>query len=175
MILKDLLSEIDEAKLIARTLFADRCELQDLYCWIIKYYAQLIELKNSEVQPSDLMMLLTFTEDDNEIYGDISGVDYTEIIASNEQIYAIEFFDCSEYASLYVPEYSIQCFGKEIVAAEALCEYGCNGFDETIKCPQEMFGKVIEALSDMEQEVTVTDKAYYEECKWEFCEAMRRK
>ena len=48
MIVRDLFSGVDEAPVIARTIFEDGRKSADEDNWIPKYYAQLTKLKNKK-------------------------------------------------------------------------------------------------------------------------------
>ena len=73
-----------------------------------------------------------------------------------------------KYASLYVPEYTVQRYGKEVVAAEALREYGWNGYDENIICPDIIHRQVVEVLETMGTGIFPVDKEYFIRCKKQF-------
>ena len=68
MIVRDMFVASDDARVIARAIFEDRCRPQNLYGWITKYYAQLMKLKSAKVRKSDIMfyMSVLVDEDDND-------------------------------------------------------------------------------------------------------------
>ena len=170
MIVRDLFQNIPEENIIARAIFEDRCKPQNLNGWIIKYYAQLVKLKSSKVRKSDMMFYLSVAcDDEDRIYANVSGFSYVDIKAGNECYYAIEYLNYSQYASLYVPDYMVQRYGEEVIASEALREYGWSGFDKNIICPDEVKLGVLQALDGMKQELFLTDCNYYDRCRKQFC------
>lgn len=177
MIVRDLFDSSDEARVIARAIFEDRCEEEEIPAWISKYYSQLVKLKSAKVKKSNMMIYLSAKYDAEESWyqGDISGVSYEEIKADKLQYYSIWILDHKQYASLYVPDYTVQCFGTEVVASEALREYGMNGYDPSIECPEATRQAVLSALSDMKQELFETDNIYLERCLKHFIAAYEGK
>ena len=171
MIVRDMFVASDDARVIARAIFEDRCRPQNLYGWITKYYAQLMKLKSAKVRKSDIMfyMSVLVDEDDNDrLYANVSGFYYEDIKDDLTCFLAIEALDYNHYAALYVPDYTVQRYGEEVVAAAALREYGWNGFDKTIVCPDSMRIKILEALDDMKQEIFLIDKHYFDRCRSQF-------
>lgn len=168
MIVRDLFHDTDEIRVIARAIFEDRTQMQDVDGWITKYYAQITKLKNSKVRKSSMMFFLSVNCDANRQYGSVSGFEYSDIKAGKEVYYAIEYLDSRKYASLYVPEYSVQRYGKEVVAAEALREYGWNGYDMNIICPNDIRERVKAALEHMEPGIFPMDESYIVRCRRQF-------
>lgn len=168
MFVRDLFYEVEEVKVIARAIFEDRSEGEAIDDWITKYYAQLTKLKNSKVRKSDMMFYLSINRDEDRLYGCISGFEYSDIKAEKEIYYAIEHLGYRKYASLYVPEYTVQRYGKEVVAAEALREYGWNGYDTSIICPGDVRKQIVEALENMESGIFPMDTDYFTRCRKQF-------
>lgn len=171
MMVRDMFLGSDDARVIARAIFEDRCKPQDIYCWMTKYYAQLMKLKSAKVRKSNMMFYLSVlvNEDDyDRIYANVSGFSYEDIKDDLTCFLAIEGLDYKRYASLYVPDYTVQRYGAEVVASEALREYGWNGFDKSIVCPDSMRIKILEALDDMKQEIFLVDKNYFNRCRSQF-------
>lgn len=168
MVVRDLLCETDEARVIARAIYEDGFGTEDVEGWITKYYAQFTELKNSKVFRFETMLLLQVNCENNRYYGDVSGLEYSDIKKGKTICYAIEFLDVCQYASLYVPLYTVQRYGKEVVAAEALREYGWNGYDENIVCPDSIRVQIREALVDMKSGIFPVDQEYLTRCKAQF-------
>lgn len=168
MLVRDLFFEVDEVRVIARAIFEDKSKCESVDAWITKYYAQLTKLKNSKVRKSSMMFYLSVNCDEKWQYGSVSGFEYSDIKAGNEIYYAIEFLNNRKYASLYVPEYTVQRYGKEVVAAEALREYGWNGYDESIICPDAFRKQVVEALEFMESGIFPMDEDYFTRCRKQF-------
>lgn len=171
MQVRDMFLGSDDARVIARAIFEDRCKPQDIYCWMTKYYAQLMKLKSAKVRKSNMMFYLSVlvNEDDyDRIYANVSGFSYEDIKDDLTCFLAIEGLDYKRYASLYVPDYTVQRYGAEVVASEALREYGWNGFDKSIVCPDSMRIKILEALDDMKQEIFLVDKNYFNRCRSQF-------
>lgn len=177
MIVRDLFQNIPEEKIIARAILEDRCKLQEIYGWITKYYAQLVKLKSIKVRKSDMMFYLDFISNikDDNVYADVSGILYNDIKAGKECYYGIECLDYKHYAALYVPDYTVQLYGEEVVASEALREYGWNGYDDEILCPDEMRIRVLQALEDMKHEISLSDCNYIDRCKKQFRKAYEGK
>lgn len=169
MLVRELLSEVDEARIIARAILEDDNSRSETDAWITKYYALLTKLKGTKVNKSDMMLLLTVDRDEERMYGNVSGIKFGDIKAGNTIFYALEFSNYKSYASLYVPEYTVQKFGKEVVAAEALREYGFRDYDDTIKCPENVRKKVFEELKTMKSGIfPINWDAYLAKCKEEF-------
>lgn len=169
MNLRDLFNDVDEALVIARAVFEDKTKNEEIDGWITKYYAQLTRLKEIQTHKSGIMIYLgTLLSDKNAIEGDISGIEYSDIKNGEEELYAIEYLDEEDYASLFVPQHSIDTYGKEVVAAECLREYGWNNHDESIICPNEVRESVFEALTTMESGLFKADKKYHDCCIQEF-------
>lgn len=168
MVVRDLFYGVDNIRVIARAIFEDDIKNEFVDDWIIKYYAQLIKLKNSKVRKSDIMFYLSVGCGEKREYGIVSGFKYSDIKEGKAIYYAIEYLNNRKYASLYVPEYIVQRYGKEVVAAEALREYGWNGYDEGIICPNTVRKSVVEALATMESGVFPTDKEYFGRCRKQF-------
>lgn len=177
MVLRDVFQNVQEERIIARAIFEDRCKPEDIYGWITKYYAQLVRLKSGKISKSDMMFYLSVNSDEEEdrIYGRVSGFLYEDIKVGNECYYGIAHLSYRRYASLFVPDYTVQRYGDEVVASEALCEYGFNGYDTKIICPDDMRLKVLKALDDMKQELFLTDYNYYDRCREQFCKAYESK
>lgn len=168
MIVRDLFHDMDEVRVIARAIFEDKTQMQDVDGWITKYYAQISKLKNSKVRKSSMMFFLSVNCDGKRQYGSGSGFEYSDIKTGKENHYAIEYLEARKYASLYVPEYSIQRYGKEVVAAEALREYGWNGYDTDIICPDNIRERVKVALEHMESGIFPMDEHYLDRCRRQF-------
>lgn len=168
MVVRDLFYEIDEVRVIARAIFEDNTKCESVDGWITKYYAQLTKLKNSKVRKSDMMFYLSVNCDEKRQYGSVSGFEYRDVKAGKEIYYAIEYLNNRKYASLYVPENIVQRYGKEVVAAEALREYGWNGYDDNIICPEAIRRQVVEALETMETGIFPVDKEYLIRCRKQF-------
>ncbi|MCR4656166.1 MAG: hypothetical protein K5770_08065 [Lachnospiraceae bacterium] len=198
MIVRDMFHDVPEERIIARAIFEDRCRPENIYGWITKYYAQLIKLKSAKVKKSDMMFFMSVVSDDREapdseegmsdvsgakppfnrggrIYADVSGFSYEDIKAGSESYYGIEFLNYRQYASLYVPDYTVQLYGKEVVASEALREYGWNGYDDKIVCTDEFRVRVLQALDNMKQELYPADINYMDRCRKQFCKAYEGK
>lgn len=169
MIVRDLFHITNEERVIARAIFEDRCKPEDINDWITKYYAQLIKLKNVKVHKSKYMLYLTVDDNDNgREMGIVSGFDYYDIKAGNEIFYSVEYFKPKDYASMFVPDHTVERYGAEAVAAEALREYGWNGFDANIECPDAVRLKVLKELSGMKQELFLMDSEYFDRCRKQF-------
>lgn len=177
MVIRDMFQASDDVNVIARAIFEDRCKPQDINDWITKYYAQLKKIKSSKVRKSDKMFYLSVVTDydTDRIYGNVSGFTYADVKTGNECYYGIEYLNCRQYASLYVPDYTVQRYGEEVVASEALREYGWNGFDARIECPDEIRLEILKALSDMKQKIFLTDRNYYDRCREQFRKAYEGK
>lgn len=177
MIVREVLQSVPEERIIARAIFADNWEIQKINDWITKYYSQLIKLKSSKVRKSDMMFYLTVKKDnkDSRLCTVVSGITYSDVKNGIDDIYGIEFLNYRQYASLYVPDYTIQRYGKEVVASEALREYGWNGYDSNIVCPDDMRLKVLQSFADMKQEIYPIDCNYYTRCRLQFCKAYEGK
>lgn len=168
MIVRDLFYEVDNVRVIARAIFEDNTKSESVDSWITKYYAQLTKLKNSKVRKYNMMFFLSVCCDENGKYGNVSGFEYGDVKAGKENYYAIECLNNRKYASLYVPEYTVRRYGKEVVAAEALREYGWNGYDDSIICLDTFRKKVVEALATMETGIFPVDKDYFNRCRKQF-------
>lgn len=168
MVVRDLFHEVDEVRVIARAIFEDNTKHESVDGWITKYYAQLTKLKSSKVRKSDMMFYLSVNCDEKRQYGSVSGFEYGDVKAGKEIYYAIEYLNNRKYASLYVPEYTIQRYGKEVVASEALREYGWNGYDDNIICPDAIRRQVVVALETMETGIFPVDKEYFNRCRKQF-------
>jgi hypothetical protein len=170
MVVRDLFQNIPEENIIARAIFEDDCKPQNLYGWITKYYAQLIKLKTSKIRKSDMMFYLSvdYDKDLKRICGDVSGFTYEDVKNGVDCYYALEFEYPRQYASLYVPDFTVQCYGEEAVAAEALREYGWNGYDDKIVCPDDMRLKVLKALYGMKTELFISHHSNYDRCRAQF-------
>lgn len=176
MVVRDMFQNIPEERIIARAIFEDRCEPQNINGWITKYYAQLVKLKSSKVRKSDMMFYMAVvSDDDDRIYADVSGFSYADIKAGNECYYGIEYLNYRQYASLYVPDYTVQCYGSEVVASEALREYGWNGYDDKIVCTDDFKIRVLQELVDMKQKLYLTDANYFDRCRKQFRKAYEGK
>ena len=177
MIVRDVLRSVPEERVIARAIFEDRCELKDINGWITKYYAQLIKLKSSKVRKSDMMLYMSVVKDDrdNISHAHVSGFTYADIKAGKEIYYGIEYSNYTQYASLYVPDYTVERYGEEIVASEALREYGWNDFDAGIVCSDAMRVKVLQSFEDMKHELIPIDRKYYVRCTQQFLKAYEGK
>lgn len=168
MIVRDLFSGVDEARVIARAIYEDDLKNEDVNDWITKYYAQLNKLKNSKNSKSNMMLYLHVQKDKERQYGCVSGFEYKDIKDEKVIYYSIDYLNIKKYASLYVPEYTVQRYGKEVVAAEVLREYGWNRYDENILCPDNVRKKVLEALECMETGIFSEDENYFERCRKQF-------
>lgn len=168
MIVRDLFHKMEDSRIIARAIYEDDSKTDTVDNWITKYYAQLTKLKNSKVSKSGMMLYLSVVRDEGRQYGHVSGFKYGDIKAGITMYYAIEYLNIKKYASLYVPEYTVQRYGKEVVAAEALREYGWNGYDVRIICPDDVRKKVVEELATMETGIFPMDKDYFERCRKQF-------
>lgn len=170
MIVRDLFQNVAEERIIARAVYEDYRKPQEIDEWISKYYSQLMKLKSSKVRKSDMMFFLMGVRypDDLFAYGDVSGITYEDVKHGVDRLYSIELLNYRQYASLYVPDYTVKCFGEEVVATEALREYGWNGYDKAIVCPEDVRRKVIQAMSDMTHEMFPSDSLYYDRCRKQF-------
>lgn len=169
MIVRDLFDKTDDVQVIARAIFEDRCLPQNIYQWITKYYSQIQMLKSVKAHKSDMMLFMDVYEEDRRLYGDISGVEFADVVADKVEFYALELLDLKQYAMLYVPDYSILLYGEEVIASEALRELGFHGYDENIKCPDEIRLKVLKALDGMQQEIFKNgDREYAKKCIKQF-------
>ncbi len=177
MVVRDVLQNVPEERIIARAIFEDRCMPQELYGWITKYYAQLVKLKNCKIRKSDMMLYFTVynDKDENRIFGDVSGFEYEDIKNGSDETYGIEYLNYRQYAALYVPDYSVQIYGEEVIASEALREYGWNGYEDSIVCPDDMRLKVLQALYHMKQKIFLPEKNYYDRCREQFRKAYEGK
>lgn len=174
MLIRDLLRKIPEEVIIAHAILADRCLPDEVDGWITKYYALLFKLKKTKVKNSALMFYLS-TVNDKFTYGDVCGFLYNDIKARKVCRLAIGDLSYMEYASLYVPDYTIECYGEEVVAGEALREYGWNNFDKNIICPANLKVAVRKILKDMKHELFLSDNRYMMRCQMEFCQNMRER
>ncbi|MGN0437777.1 MAG: hypothetical protein ACI4F4_04580 [Lachnospiraceae bacterium] len=168
MVVRDLFHELDDARVIARTIYEDDWKPEEIDAWITTYYAQLTKLKTSKIRKSDMMFYLTVIQDEKRIYGDVSGFLYKDIKAGNEIYYTIEILTSRQYASLYVPEYTVQRYGKEVVASEALREYGWNDYDDKIICPDDVRFCIKKELETMTSGIFPVDKNYLFRCRKQF-------
>lgn len=177
MIVRDMFHNVPEERIIARAIFEDRCKPENINGWITKYYAQLIKLKSSKVRKSDMMFFMSVVCDDWEdrIYANVSGFSYSDVKAGIESYYGIEYLNYRQYASLYIPDYTVQRYGKEVVASEALREYGWNGYDNKIVCTEDFRVRVLKALDDMKQELYLADINYMDRCRKQFRKAYEGK
>lgn len=177
MIVRDLFQNVPEERIIARAIFEDRCKPENINGRITKYYAQLIKLKSSKVRKSDMMFFMSVVCDNREdrIYANVSGFSYSDVKAGTECYYGIELLNYRQYASLYVPDYTVQRYGKEVVASEALREYGWNGYDNKIVCTEDFRIRVLQTLEDMKQELYLADINYMERCRKQFLKAYEGK
>lgn len=175
MVVRDLFFEVDEVQVIARAIFEDNLKHESVDAWITKYYAQLTKLKRSKVRKSSMMFYLYVNRNEKRQYGSVSGFEYSDIKAGNENHYEIGYLNSRKYASLYVPEYTVQRYGKEVVAAEALREYGWNGYDESISCPDSFRNQVFVALETMNSGIFPVDKDYFACCRKQFKSAYEGK
>ena len=126
-------------------------------------------LKSAKVRKSDTMMLLTVYKEDHRLYGGVIGIEYADIVADKIEYYAIEDLEYHQYAALYVPDYTIQIYGEEVTASEALREYGFNRYNENIKCPDEIRLSVLRALDGMQSKIFMPeDKDYDKKCIKQF-------
>lgn len=159
MVVRDIMKNVNEVEIIARAIFEDHFEIEEFNKWITKYYAQLTQIRNSKVIYSDLMIYFSVVTDDldGRIYGDVSGFDYKDIKASKTIYYGVEDLDVEKYASIYVPMYSIQSYGVNVVASEILREYGWNIYDESIVCPDDVRNSILKALIGIKSELKLTD------------------
>lgn len=176
MILRDLFQSVDAATVIARAIYEDHCRPENINGWMTKYYAQFVRLRDSKVRKSDYMLYMNVFLDDEDEYGEevlssIDGFSYEDIKADEECFLGIEGLHYKNYASLYVPDYSIQRYGMEVVAGEALREYGWNGYDTSIECPDEMRIAILKALDDMESGLFLIDENYFNRCRMQFVNA----
>lgn len=57
-----------------------------------------------------MMFYLSVCCDEKRQYGSVSGFEYRDVKAGKEIYYAIEYLNNRQYASLYVPEYTVQDF-----------------------------------------------------------------
>lgn len=168
MIVRDLFHGVDEIRVIARAIFEDDTNSEFVDSWITKYYALFTKLKNSKVSKSDMMFYLSVCCDTERQYGSVSGFEYDDVQTGKEKYYAIDYLNNRKYASLYVPEYTVQRYGKEVVAAEALREYGWNGYDESIIGADGIREKVVKALETIETGLFPVDNEYYARCRKQF-------
>lgn len=89
--------------------------------------------------------------------------------------YGIEYLNYRQYASLYVPDYTVQRYGSEVVASEALREYGWNGYDDKIVCTDDFRIRVLQELDEMKQKLYLTDADYFDRCRKQFRKAYEGK
>ena len=75
---------MDEVRVIARAIFEDKTQIQDVDGWITKYYAQVMKLKNSKVRKSSMMFFFSVNCDANRQYGSVSGFEYSDIKTGKE-------------------------------------------------------------------------------------------
>ena len=68
MLLKDLLDDLDEARLIARAILEDDEPRNETDAWISKYYALLTGLKGSKVGKVDTMLFFSVERDDGSLF-----------------------------------------------------------------------------------------------------------
>lgn len=176
MVVGEVLRAADETRVIARAILEDCCEPEKVDNWIVKYYAQLMRLRECETQKSDIMFYFSVvTDHDERIYGQVSGFFYEDIKEDVECYLGVELLECEQYASLYVPDYSISRYGEEVIASEALREYGFNSYDEEIRCPEDTKKAIKDALANMKRELFFTDVNYYDRCRLQFCKAYEGK
>ncbi len=168
MIVRDLFCENDEARVIARAIFEDGFKRERTDGWIEIYYTHLMKIRESKVRKSDIMFYLSVENEDGRLYGNVSGFCYSDIKEGVMIPYAIEVLNYRQYAGLYVPEYTVQRYGSEAVAAEALREYGWHGCAESIACPEEVRKKVWTELETMEHKLFLMDSNYFERCRKQF-------
>lgn len=171
MIIRDLLNNSDTVRLIARTIFEDRRKPEEYDGWITKYYAQLVKLRESKIRKSHMMFCMPVCEEKGKIYTLPYGMKYQDIKKGEEERYAIEYYAPSQYAAVYVPSPIVETFGVEVVAAEALKEYGWNGYDNKIICPEDIREQIKRTISKVETGLLVIrdEKNFDEKCKREFC------
>ena len=168
MVVRELFWGLDDARVIARAIFEDHAKNEKVDGWIQAYFALLSKLKNRKIRKSSMMFYLSVVCDENRQYADVSGFEYVDIKAGRERYFTIENLNARQYASLYVPEYTVQTYGQEVVAAEALREYGWNGYDESIICPEVVRRRVLEILETMETGIFPPDKDYFTCCRKQF-------
>lgn len=171
MVVRDLLNKSDPVRVIARTIFEDRTRPDEYDGWITKYYAQFVKLKESKIRKSDMMFCMHVIKEDCKKYTLPYGIKYKELKAGKAEGYAIEYLYPGKYSALYVPDYMVKTFGVEIVAAEALKEYGWNRYDSTIVCSEEIREQIKKMIPEMETGLFVIkdEETYDEKCKREFC------
>ena len=194
MIVRDLFTMTDTAAVIARALFEDQCSPKELDGWIKKYYAQIQEIERVKARRYDGMLYFSTLRLNKErtdwrendcgfmypvtfkVYdhsepayeGVVSGFSYEDIQAGRREFYGIEGLTAKQFANLYVPDYTIFRFGLEVVASEALREYGWNGHDPRYMCPRSVKEKVLELLPGLTSELEPINFRYYERCRNEF-------
>ena len=169
MVVRDLFNGTDEVRVIARAIFEDHFKRSKTDEWITKYYAQLVKLRDSKIRKSDMMLYFSVIKEAGQQYGSIGGFRYKDIKAGRVHFYALETLNYRKYAGLYVPEYTVQRYGVEAVAAEVLREYGWNGFDETIVCPEAVRKQIWDTLDNMTTGLFLVDIKYFERCRKQFC------
>lgn len=168
MIVRDLFNETDEVRVIARAIFEDHFDRSKSDEWITKYYAQLVKLRDSKIRKTDKMLYLSVVEEGGRQYGTVSGFLYEDVKEGIELYFALENLSYRQYAALYVPDYTVQRYGAEVVAAEVLREYGWNGFEETIVCPENVRKQVLDTLDTIQHELFQVDRRYFERCRKQF-------
>lgn len=170
MVVKDLFHGVDPARVIARSILEDGFSKEEFDGWITKYYAQFMELQKSKTRRTDMMLHLSVICHSGGQYGCVGGFKYEDIKRNEEIEYAIEGLHTRQYASLYVPEYTVQRYGKEVVAGEVLREYGFHGYDDSVICPAEVRKKIWNLLENkgIESGIFPTDENYLQRCMKQF-------
>lgn len=169
MVLRELFDCTDDVAVIARAIFEDGIKDEKLDGWITKYFAQLSKLRKTKIYKSDTMLYFSTESKNGKVCGDVSGLEYSDLKAEKMYAYTIAYLNCKQYASLYVPDETIKLFGCEAVVAEALREYGWNGYDTTIVCPSKIRGEIKNLLKNMSHDLSsLEDKFYFERCRQEF-------
>lgn len=118
-----------------------------------------------------MMVYLSVSCNEDRLYGIICGLEYSDIKMGEVIHYAIEYLVYKKYASLYVPEYSIQRYKKEVVASEILREYGWNNWDRSVVCSKDSRKRVKEELNSIESGIFPIDKNYFIRCRKQFVQS----
>lgn len=175
MIVRDLFQKTDVVRVVAKAIFEDRWKESAVDGWITKYYAQFTQMKDIRVRSSEYMLYFSVGEEENQYYGDVGGFYYPDIKGNNPVCYSITAMGMRKYASLYIPDHTIQVYGVETVASEVLREYGWNGYDDKYVCPEETRAKIREFYKTLKHELFLPKEGYRETCLEEFSKYMRRK
>ena len=178
MNVRDIVKKCDRDKVIGRAVFEERCSEEEKKLWAKKYFAQYNQLINAKViRDYDMMFYLqSVYESQGFFYGDVSAVDYKDLKNGKTILYSLSLESTRRYASLYVPEITLNLFTEEVVAAEILREMGWNSGYQRKHCPAEVEKTIIKYSNSITSGIFEMDDKYkyFDECCKEFIHYMRK-